>query len=420
MVDNKRKFIIISIFLTFQGGLFSQSTLNGIVDSTITPAGMDTLINEFTSQAVNISTIINSYNGGTLSYSQANSDFQNIMNQIYSSMGTDINQFLLNSKSSVDLALTSNFSDFIAAFGVYYGQAILLTSHLSYPVGYDRIDKSSGLILGFGGGTAFTNVSGIQSSLSGESATMFSSLNVLPTLALSLNGGIGISDRWSLRFSIFPTTSILLPTSSEQLQTFDISYIYGAYRARVSYLLVEDKRFGPGVSLSGFIGYNTGELSVKTNETSLTPIVSSVTSPANLTVQVTPSYNAEALCKWNDFTVGPEIRVWYNLGFIFPYIGYGIGFQSSEITTTFNFNTNILVNSNASAVLADGNTLTSTNSQTFNSGSKIENQSKGAYFLNRIILGTEIKIIMVRITGEVVFDPVNSLMGISFGASFAF
>jgi hypothetical protein len=211
-----------------------------------------------------------------------------------------------------------------------------------------------------------------------------------------------------------------LPTSTSQLDDFDLSFNYGSYRGRASYILLEDKLFAPGLSLSGLVGYSNGKLSVKTQETTLTPSTSSIITPIDYTITATPSYDAEAICEWSDYTAGAEIKLWWNLGVIFPYIGYGISFQYSEISTSFNLNSNILLEETASATLGDGSTLTSSNTETVTRTSTVSNEQIGELYLNRLILGFELKIALVRINAEVVFDPINSLTAASVGVSAAF
>jgi hypothetical protein len=177
---------------------------------------------------------------------------------------------------------------------------------------------------------------------------MFSSLNVLPTLGVSLNGGIALSRRWSIRFSLFPNSSISLPTSASQLKNYNIAYEFGAYRGRVSYVLLEDKKFSPGISLSGFVGYTAGSMTVQTAKQTLSSQTdyqrvysTSGNSYTDFTVTTTPSYYAEAICAWSSIIAGPELRMWFNLDFIFPYLGYGLGFQYSLISTKFNLNNDV-------------------------------------------------------------------------------
>jgi hypothetical protein len=70
--------------------------------------------------------------------------------------------------------------------------------------------------------------------------------------------------------------------------------------------------------------------------------------------------------------------------------------------------------------MADGKTISANNSETAQSVSSIANQGTGSFFQNRIILGIEIKIAVVRINAEMVFDPAASITGLSFGFNTAF
>jgi len=429
-----KKYIII-LFITITKSISSlgSSQLGAELGGLLTTPNVDAIaVIQFaaTQTALNqLATEMSSLNN-PLTLTEAQIKFDNIMQNSSTLIGADFVTLIQTNQTNIDTIFSTGFKEFGRALGYYYQKAILLTQHLTYPVGVDNMGTYPSFYIGAGAGSTFANVDAVKRVAGPQGQALYTDLKALPSLGISLNGGFGITDRIDVRFSLFPPSYINLPSSRKELQNYDIAFKYSAYKLKANYCVWPGKPFSGGFSIGTFIGYTEGSLSVNTKEESMAPIqATTITSGADtpfsfLTtydMNVTGVHNIGAQSQWKSYTIGPELKVWFNLFFIFPYFGYGVGYQSGSIDTTMTFNATARVTENVTASTGNGtSTFSSTNTHDAVYQSILKSKHKAGKILNRFILGTEIELSLSRISVEAQFDPVNRLTGIALGAGFQF
>jgi hypothetical protein len=286
-------------------------------------------------------------------------------------------------------ALDAKYSQFAQSFSRYYGDAMAFSSHLSAPIARDNLGKFPSLYVGIGMGASFGKVNAMKSEV--DSSIQSSVPSYLAAPNISFNFGMGITRKWDLRFSFFPNVPIALSSGAFGSNT-SAEIKFGTYRARMGYHLVEGGFLKPGVTIAGFASYTTGALSVTQTGQSVTSGSVSLT-----------NVSSSIATNWQYLGVGPEARVWYDLMFFHPFIGYSLGLQVGQYTTGLNITGDMVVGGYS------GN------------GSIVISERQAARLLShRLMLGFEISLFLVEIGVEAQVDMVNGLVGAALGTAFRF
>lgn len=294
----------------------------------------------------------------------------------------------------------TNFTQYAKSFSTYFGQTASFAAYLSAPVGKDNLGKFPSLYVGIGVGATTGKINQLKGEL--DSSLQSNAPPYLGDAALSFNFGIGFSKQWDLRFSFFPAASISLPTSLlGSGRSGSISL--GVYRAKVGYNLVESSLFKPGVTLSGFLSYSSTNVSLTQTNLSYSRTDSDATTTFNST-SLTASLSGQYV------GMGPEIRVWYDMKFFHPFIGYSLGLQLGQFTTALNLEGTITVTPSIAGLGAVSDT-----------GSiVISERVASKIYTHRLMFGFEIALFVLDIGVEAQIDMVNGLVGAAVGTGFRF
>ncbi|RME92275.1 MAG: hypothetical protein D6767_03580 [Candidatus Hydrogenedentota bacterium] len=290
------------------------------------------------------------------------------------------------------------YSSYAKALSKYYGQASVLTSHLTFPFGQDNMGSFPGFYVGLGVGTAFSNTKAMKAD-SDPAVSPDVLPSKLPTLGITFNVGVALTPRWDLRVTFFPPVSLSIPSTSAT-RNLSGSVSLGNVRTRASYLLKKDKPFGLGVSLAGFIFYNYGKINIKS------PTITTTSYAYNGGVVNTFSYDVSTTAKWKYVGGGGEVRLWWNLVVVHPYVGMSLDMQSGSFTSAVDLTGTIDV----TGVVNES----STGSIGINEDVKIP------FFGSRLILGMEFNLIFMRLGVEAQVEINTRLMGIGAAAGFQF
>lgn len=296
--------------------------------------------------------------------------------------------------SGVDLteanALDAKYTQFASSFSKYYGEAMVFASHLSAPNARDNLGKFPSLYVGLGLGVSFGKVNSLKSEV--DSSIQSNVPSVLPAPNISFNFGVGINRSWDLRFSFFPNVPIALSSGTFGGGTSG-SIKFGTYRARLGYHILEGGFLKPGLTLAGFASYTTGGLS-------LTQTGQSVTSGNVGLANVTSSISTD----WQYFGFGPEMRLWYDLKFFHPFVGYSLGMQMGHFTTGMNLSGDMTVSGTS-----------------YGTGSIVISERQAARLIShRLMFGFEIALLVLDIGVEAQVDLTSGLVGAAVGTAFRF
>lgn len=295
----------------------------------------------------------------------------------------------------------AQYTQFAQSFSHYYGDAAAFASYLGAPNARDNLGKFPSIYFGFGAGVTFGKVNSLKSEI--DSSIQSKVPSYLIADSICLNFGVGINRSWDVRFSFFPNAPIALPSSllgsnrSAELKS-------GTYRARLGYHVLEGGFLKPGLTLAGFASYSTGSLSLTE-----TGYATSSTDASGNTVALSNATN-KVSTSWQYFGLGPEARVWYDLKFFHPFIGYSLGFQLGQYTTGIDVTGDVAV------------TIPSLSATPQNSTGSINISERRAANLisHRIMFGFEISLLVLDIGVEAQVDLVNGLVGASAGTALRF
>lgn len=296
--------------------------------------------------------------------------------------------------SGVDLteanALDAKYTQFASSFSKYYGEAMVFASHLSAPNARDNLGKFPSLYVGLGLGVSFGRVNSLRSEV--DSSIQSNVPSVLPAPNISFNFGVGINRSWDLRFSFFPNVPIALSSGTFGSGTSG-SIKFGTYRARLGYHILEGGFLKPGLTLAGFASYTTGGLS-------LTQTGQSVTS-GNVTFS---NVNSAISTDWQYLGFGPEMRLWYDLKFFHPFVGYSLGMQAGHFTTGMNLSGDLKVGATP-----------------YPAGSIVISERQAARLIShRLMFGFEIALLVLDIGVEAQVDLTSGLVGAAVGTALRF
>lgn len=328
---------------------------------------------------------------------------------------TAFDSYIQTASDDLGNQLDSNFGDYAKTFGKHYGRAALLASHSMYPIGKDNMGPFPSFYGGLGVGTAFGNANAVKANAPDE----LDGVSMLPAFGLSFNTGFGLTKKWDLRLGFFPVVDFAMPTDLKS--GMRVSFKYGSAKAKLGYHLLEGGTFKPGFTTSGYVSYTSGTLGIIADSTAASSINISQAGPPQYDATVKPTYQWGGEAKWRYYGIGAEARLWFDMLFLVPYIGYGVGFNAGKFTTEFNVNSDVLLT--GATVDFDGPggvAATNVDDITSSAATKFSKSSSADFMTHRIFLGLEMHIVLVTIGAEVQFDIGNRLAGASVGAALQF
>ena len=284
----------------------------------------------------------------------------------------------------------AKYTKLAQSFSKYYGEAMAFSSHLSAPIARDNLGKFPSLYVGIGLGASFGNVNGVKNEV--DSSIRGNVPSYLAAPNISFNFGMGITRKWDFRFSFFPNVPIALDSASLGSNT-SAEIKFGTYRARAGYHILEGGFMKPGLTLAGFASYTTGALNLTQRSQN---IESGDVKLSNAT--------STFATNWQYLGVGPEVRVWYDLMFFHPFIGYSLGLQMGQYTTGLNVEGTIEVNATS-----------------YGTGSLVISERQAARLIShRLMFGFEIALFVLDIGVEAQVDLTSGLVGVAAGTAFRF
>lgn len=293
------------------------------------------------------------------------------------------------------------YSQYASAFGKYYAPAVGFSAHLTAPFGKDYLGDFPSISLGTGLGTAFANVNGVKAET--NSAVTGSTIpSVLPSLGLTFNAGIGITEKWDAHISIFPSVEFAMPSDLDGLNA---SFRYSNVKARTSYSLLKSSLLRPGVSIGGYFTWTQGRFNATYDNVSSENFQYDYN---GTTANATLNYNLKSTMNWNIIGLGTEVRAWYDLMFLHPYIGYGLGLQTGSLTT------DVEVTGDIEVVIPSVGTQTDTGLITINE------KSRAPGIMQRFMIGFELSLFLLRIGAEMQFETNTGMAGVAVGVNFVF
>jgi hypothetical protein len=343
------------------------------------------------------------------------------------------------------------YSTYSQAFSKYYGQAITFGAMNNYPIGIDDLGGFPGIYAGIGMGSVSSNTNGLKRDAD-ENTSSSLLPSALPTLGISLNLGIALSNNWDLRLGLFPGVDIALPQPSESV-TGTIKN--ASFLIKPVYHIKRNQAFTPGISISGIVGYSAGGITL--NATGLTsesfPFSTSYSAggqTATIPGSADYTFDIKTNAKWEYYTIGSEVRLWYNLFFFIPYVGLGLAYNTgtfitemqvpATINATLQFEGQNVPNAafdvgqsvgscpangagvNQTAGESQPNTTTLCNVKQQSTGDITISES--ATPINpvqaRIIAGLQFKVLLVSVTTELQVELQSQALGASMAAAVSF
>jgi len=296
------------------------------------------------------------------------------------------------------------YGSFAESFSENYGEATAFTNHLTYPLGKDTMKRFPSVYMGFGMGTAFANTQAIKNDADPE-VTSDVLPSILPTLAFSFNAGMGLTKKWDLRLSAVPMVDLAMPDIPGS--TIDTSLRYGLFKLKATYHAIPGGLLLPGLSIGPYLSYSGGKIQIR--QTGLTSTGHAFSEGA-VTGTVDYSYDVYANASWNITGVGAEVRVWYDLMFIAPYLSWSPGFQGGSFSTEVGMNGTMNVNLTAPVAATETDT----------GSASITKKAVVNPFIQRIGVGFELDLFLVKAGVEMQVETVSKLAGLSFGFGIQF
>lgn len=343
------------------------------------------------------------------------------------------------------------YSTYSSAFSKHYGEAIGFAAMNSYPIGIDDLGGFPGIYAGIGMGTVFSNTNSLKRDAHADTSESLLP-SMLPTIGLSLNLGIALNKNWDLRLGIFPAVDIALPQQGESLSG---TIKNGSFLIKPVYHVKNNQVFLPGVSISGFVGYSSGGMTLDATGLTSTAFPFSTSYSAGGQTATIPgladyTFDIKTKAKWEYYTVGSEVRLWYNLFFFIPYVGLGVNYNSGSFITEMSVPASInatlqFEGQNVPNVAFDAgqpvgscpangagvnqtngesqpNTTTLCNvKQTSTGDITISESSKPVNPLTaRLITGLQFKVLLVAVTAEMQVELQTQTIGASMSAAVSF
>ena len=300
--------------------------------------------------------------------------------------------------------IIENYSAFTQAFSNEMVNATIFAGYLGYPFAI----KSSTLYIGFGLGGAILNSDKIKAASTDTEITSDSIPPRLGSLNMAINLGFGISKKFDLYFSLLPNAKLALP----KLGDITLNTNIATAKVRLDYNIFPSEILGFGLTVSPYLAWSRGAISMTKQNLNVTDRDFSTGSVKSTVTNFT--YDAIFSVNWHFLSGGGEIRVWYDLIFIFPYMGLGLGGQTGLLDTNLTLEGNIDID-------IDGTKFNSTTSP------GIGARSKPALFNQRFFLGFEIKFPItksfafpLRLGAELHWDIGQNLFGAALSIAFQF
>lgn len=308
--------------------------------------------------------------------------------------------------SSLDInqKLEKRFGDFLQTFATHYGRAILLSLHAMNPVGQDNLGQYPGFVVGFNVVAAFSNTNPILDSAKISNIGISSAILPYPVFAFNL--GLGITKKFDIRLTFWPPV-----TFEKKLSNFNTKFTMGSIQLKFGYHVLEGGRLKPGITISGTLGYSHTKLTF--NSSAVQTQFNGVNNQNNLVVTgggtADITYTTKALLEnqVNYFTGSAEIKFWYDLVFVAPYVGYSLDFNSGKFAA--------LAAIDAHTTISYSGTNYESNTR-FKTEKVVHPQAVG----HRFTVGLQIKIYVFHLTTEMQIDLGNRILSGGVSTSFKF
>ena len=294
------------------------------------------------------------------------------------------------------------YSGFTQVFSNEMVNATIFAGYLGYPFAI----KSSTLYIGFGLGGAILNSDKIKAASTDTEITSDSIPPRLGSLNMAINLGFGISKKLDLYFSLLPNVKLALP----KIGNIALNTNIATAKVRLDYNIFPGEIFGFGLTVSPYLTWSRGTISMTKKGLNITDRDFSTGSG----IVTNFTYDAIFSTNWNLLSGGGEIRVWYDLIFIFPYMGLGLGGQTGLFDTNLTLEGDIDID-------IDGTSFSSKTSPSIGA------RAKPALFNQRFFLGFEIKFPItknfafpLRMGAELHWDIGQKLFGAALGIAFQF
>jgi len=335
-----------------------------------------------------------------------------------------LSNFFASAKGDLQKDFQRIFSDFGLAFGQNYGNAVLNVANLTNPIGLDNLGTFPNFNTGLGLGASFANKNSITNSLAGNTDLPIGQLPILPALGIGVNAGIGLSEDWDLHLSVLPPFEMAIPNSLLGDGGFSMSLSIYSAKLRAVQQIKKANPLSFGISMAYFGSIVGGNMKMSTGETVQSPISINENNSnglgTNITATMTPTFTSQVHANWFYYSIGAELKIWFDtciskFCILVPYVGWGISSQGGLFSTTFQAD---VTNVTAGTITVGGNNSAINQ----NDALSVSQEFKVSpyWFLNRFIIGLEIKVVLISIATEVQFDTINKLAGISLGISFHF
>ena len=296
------------------------------------------------------------------------------------------------------------YSGFTQIFSNEMVNATIFASYLGYPFAI----KPSTLYIGFGLGGAILNSEQIKAASTDTEVTSDSIPPRLGSLNMAINFGFGISKKLDLYFSILPNAKLALPKLGDIALNTNIA----TAKVKLDYNIFPGEVFGFGLAVAPYLAWSRGAISMTKKNLNVTNRDFSIDGVRSTVTNFT--YDAIFSVNWHFLSSGGEIRVWYDLIFIFPYMGLGLGAQTGLLDTNLTLEGDIDID-------IDGTKFNSTTSP------RIGARAKPAFLNQRFFLGFEIKfpitkgfVFPLRLGAELHWDIGQKLFGAALGIAFQF
>ena len=307
-----------------------------------------------------------------------------------------------NNFNAVAADFAGKFADIPDSFSSHYGDGQSLASHLASPIGAGAFRRSDIIPVGIGVGVALPKSGGIFTVSDSGRGVDSLPFDVLPSLGIGINTGFLIASNWDVRLSYFPISDIALPNV---LQILMYRFRSSVVRVATNYRLFDQDRtiFGFGVTLGAYFTYTTGAVAFNIILPSIEKKV--LGQPMQLAFE-----NAQFNTKWVNYSGGAEIRFDYDLLFILPYLGFGLGLEYGRTDSVFQIDVTAMANN----IMLGGSNINfvDESGQIF-----IFGNARTATVPFRIIVGFELDLYKLSIISEIQYFVNASILGVSFGVN---
>lgn len=303
-----------------------------------------------------------------------------------------------------------SYERFARNFSDSYAGGMAFSNLLGEQIGSDRLPLFPSFTAGVALGASIGKTRGFNQA--GGDDILFSGIlpKSLPTLTPGVIIGTGINSRWDARLKIFPATSISMPANLVPGENTSTSFRLSSYGAGSRYKIIPGGPFRFGVSVGGLFNYYGGKLNIVRSGLE----VDSVDFDDSEGDLGESKYDFTTSGEWHMFTLGPEIKVYYDIYVLNDYLG---------ITPYFGYGPHFTVGSFETRLKAEGDIQVKLPNGTQRSSPlKLDISRKGwPYPINhRMFAGLEFGLFVLKIGMEFVVNLGEGSLGVNLGSRVSF